>query len=168
MSEKKSFTFTKLPEKIEELKACPGADLKDPYAVAALAIAAFCSFTADKEACYEMINYLKGPEALSGMDKQFISDRFMDGRDYVVRSYFNGTSPDNNYQPEVPYTIQVEDNPYSRDEAGYIKLYVKSSGADSLRPVQLRNKPSTGEWFLWNFSGVLTDIRAPKTADPWA
>ena len=47
-------------------------------------------------------------------------------------------------------------------------LYLKSGGADSERPVTLRHKPSTDEWFLWNHTGILAGIRTPKSADPWA
>ncbi|WP_442872029.1 DUF6935 domain-containing protein [Blautia sp.] len=46
-------------------------------------------------------------------------------------------------------------------------LYVACSGADSPRPLKLRNKPSTGQWFLWE-QQLLTGIRIPKEADPWA
>ena len=57
--------------------------------------------------------------------------------------------------------------PTSFDEEGYAKLYLKSSGADSPRPVQLRQKPSSGEWFLWD-QMLLSQIREPISADPWA
>lgn len=35
------------------------------------------------------------------------------------------------------------------------------------RPLKLRNKPSTGQWFLWE-QQLLTGIRIPEEADPWA
>ena len=35
------------------------------------------------------------------------------------------------------------------------------------RQIRLRTKPSTGEWFLWE-QFILSDIRPPKSADPWA
>ena len=35
------------------------------------------------------------------------------------------------------------------------------------RPLKLRNKPSTGQWFLWE-QQLLTGIRIPQVADPWA
>ena len=115
-----------------------------------------------------MMNVLKGPEPLSERDKQFINDRFMDGKDYVMRSYFEGTSPENNYAISAPYQIEVTELPNSRENDGYVRLFLKSSGADSLRYVVLRNKPSTGEWFLWEFQGITMDIRIPKEQDKWA
>jgi len=46
-------------------------------------------------------------------------------------------------------------------------MYVTSGGADSPRPIKLRKKPSTGQWFL-NEIQCLSDIRTPVAADPWA
>ncbi|MBP5617913.1 MAG: hypothetical protein J6X61_02020, partial [Clostridia bacterium] len=59
------------------------------------------------------------------------------------------------------------DNPYSYPDANWATLQLRSAGADSQRPLKLRKKPSTGEWFL-NEVTCLADIRAPKSADPWA
>lgn len=162
---KKTYTFPVLPQNATELVI----DRQDPFGVAALCVAALCAFPADREASYAMIDALKGPQPLSPMDKAFIRDRFLD-KDYVPRSYFDGARPDNNYTPAQPYTISVEDNPYSRDAIGegYLTLYVRSGGADSPRPIRLREKKSTGEWFLWDFPGVLAGIRIPAQEDPWA
>ena len=92
----------------------------------------------------------------------------MDGKSYVTRSYFAGSSPENDYTPAPPYTVSVIEYQNSRENAGYIKLFLKSSGADSPRQITLRQKPSTGEWFLWEFDGILSGIRIPKSADKWA
>ncbi len=156
-----------MPENLAQLQAMPGADLKDPAQVAALTVVALCVYPVNKDACIEMLNYLKGPKPLTAYEIQFLRDRFMDGKDYVPRSYLAGTSPQNNYIPTEPYTVAVHENPYSRDNEGYLVLWLKSSGADSERQITLRNKPSTGEWFLWD-QMLLGDIRIPVAADPWA
>ena len=36
------------------------------------------------------------------------------------------------------------------------------------RPMKLRQKASTGEWFLWEYSSILSGIRIPAAEDPWA
>jgi len=72
-------------------------------------------------------------------DKQFLRDR-LTGKDYVPRSYLKGTSPENDYEPAQPYIIEVLENPYSYDNDGYAKLYIRSSGADSPRPIVLKQK----------------------------
>ena len=164
MNKKEVITFEKLPESVEELKAM--ADLSSPFKAAALAVAAFAHYEKHPEETIRMINFLKGPNDLSVMDTQFIRDRLR-GKGYVIRSYFEGTSPENDYAATAPYKVEVSDNPYSYTNEGYAVLYLKSSGADSLRPVTLRNKPSTGEWFLWQHT-FLSDIRIPKSQDAWA
>ena len=93
-----------------------------------------------------------------------------DGKDYLGPSYFAGAVPANDYTPASPWAITVEAQVHSRDQLseGYIKLFVASGGADSPRGVTLRTKPSTGEWFIWEFSSVLSGIRAPLAKDDWA
>ena len=168
-SEKKTMiSLAYLPNTAEELKSLPAFSLKNEYVVAALTVTALMVYPENRAACFEMMNVLKGPEPLSERDKQFINDRFMDGKDYVMRSYFEGTSPENNYAISAPYQIEVTELPNSRENDGYVRLFMKSSGADSLRYVVLRNKPSTGEWFLWEFQGITMDIRIPKEQAKWA
>jgi hypothetical protein len=87
-------------------------------------------------------------------------------KDYVPRSYFKGATPANDYKPDEPYTITVSENPYSYDDQGYAKLYLQSGGADSPRPIQLR-QAKDGKWYLWE-QFILADIRKPESADPWA
>ena len=158
-------TINALPKTAEELKAI--ADLSSPFNTAALTIAALMEYENNPDAAIDMLNFLKGPEPLSEFQIQFIRERLR-GKMYVVRSYFKGTSPQNNYQPTTPYQLEVNENPYSYQNEGYATLYLTSSGADSPRPISLRNKPSTGEWFLWGDITYLSDIRIPTEQDPWA
>ena len=164
----KTVTISLLPQTAEQMKSMPEFTLKDPYTVAAFVVAALDRYSQSREDAKAMLNVLKGPEPLSPRETQFINDRFMDGKGYVTRSYFAGSSPDNDYTPTAPYTVSVVEYRNSRENAGYIKLFLKSSGADTPRPVTLRNKPSTGEWFLWEFEGILSSIRMPKSSDKWA
>ena len=161
-------TFAKLPANLAELQALPEASLENPNAVAALVVAALSAYTSDKNAAIEMLNFLRGPRPLSNYDIQFLADRFR-GKDYLMRSYFEGSSPENNYTPAQPYSVTVSENPHSRDAfgGGYITLYVKCSGADSPRPLKLRLKPSVGKWYLWE-QYLLPDIRKPAALDDWA
>ena len=168
----KDITFNDIPTSLAEMKALPYADLKDPYAVAALCVCALCLFPTDQNTSVEMLNFLKGPAPITAGDISFIKDRFRDNKEYKPRSYFKGATPQNNYMPSSPYTINVAENPYSRDNfsEGYLRLFLKSGGADSPRPITLRTKPSTGEWFIFSdsFYGLLADIRTPVAQDPWA
>ena len=164
----KTVTLSALPKNADEMKALAEFDLSDPFKVAALCVCALDCYSKDREAAKQMLNTLKGPEPLSPRELQFINDRFMDGNDYVTRSYFSGSSPENNYTATQPYSVSIIEYGNSRENEGYIRLYLNSSGADSPRPVVLRHKPSTNEWFLWEFDALLSGVRQPKSADKWA
>ena len=159
-------TLQALPQNLAEMQAMPQADLQSPYGTAALTIAALCRYGESVDDCVQMLDFLRGPRPLSPMDKQFLRDRLV-GKAYVPISYFVGTSPQNDYTPSVPYRITVKKNPYSEQGEDFLTLYVQSSGADSDRIVEVRRKPSTGQWFLWE-AKCLSDIRVPVSADPWA
>ena len=65
-------TLSGIPANLAELKALPEGALKEPEHAAALTVAALCMYPVDKEASFEMLNYLHGLRGLSVMDKQFI------------------------------------------------------------------------------------------------
>lgn len=161
-------TLNSLPKTLDELKAMPQAALTVPEEVAALTVAALALYPENSAETEKMLDFLRGPRPLNGIDKQFIRDRFR-GKEYLMRSYLVGSTPENNYTPVQPYRVTVSENNYSQTQFvdGYLTLYVACSGADSPRPLKLRNKPSTGQWFLWE-QQLLTGIRIPQVADPWA
>lgn len=165
-TKKETITFEKLPRTLEELKALPEAELKTPYATAALAVAALCMYKDDPKVTFEMLEFLNGPDEVSAYTKQFITERLRD-KTYLPFSFFEGATPKNNYEPKVPYEITVSSNSYSFQEENWAILHVTSGGADSPRSIKLRKKPSTGQWFV-NDIQILTDIRVPESADPWA
>lgn len=161
----KRIVFADLPETLEAFKALEQASLSDPFDTAALTVVALCMFPSDRELCYQMIDHLRGPRPMSGMDKQFIADRFLD-KDYVPRSYFEGAVPDNDYMPNAPYTITVSSDSHSYDEQGIAKLFIPSGGADSPRSIKLR-LAKDGKWYLWE-QYLLAGIRQPESSNPWA
>ena len=165
-TETQTFVFRSVPKTLEELKALPEASLDTPFKAAALAILALCNYKDNEEEMYKMLDFLNGPEAVTPFTKQFIRDR-LKGKEYVVTSFFKGADKANGYTPSEPYTIDVSSNPYSFDNENYATLWLTSAGADSPRPIALRLKPSTGEWFIREIQ-CLSDIRVPDNLDPWA
>lgn len=163
---KEVFTFNSLPESLSELQSRPEAALDDPFKTAALTVCALCVYAADKNIGIEMLNFLRGPRPLSAHEISFLDDRFRDGQFYVPFSYFNGATPENDYTPSQPFTLVVESNVTSAANEGYMKLLLKSGGADSQRNVTLRMR-GDGKWFLWD-QFLLVGIRTPKSQDPWA
>ena len=166
-SKRETFPFAALPESLAELQALPEASLDTPFKTAALTVLALCAYAADKNIGTEMLNWLRGPRPLSGQEISFLNDRFRDGKTYLPFTYFVGATPDNHYTPATPYTIIIESNPVSDEEAGYRKLFIPCGGADSPRPVKLRQRGSDGKWFLWE-QYLLAGVRTPKASDPWA
>ena len=160
-------TWNQLPKNLEELQALPQADLKTPEGTAALTVAALAVYPTNPEECFRMLNFLRGPRPLSMYEQQFIRDRFMDGKQYIVMSYFKGATPANNYTPNVPYVLEFTDSAAQFAEEGYKRFDIRSGGADSPRQITLRLKPSTGQWFLWE-QYILVGIRVPVSQDPWA
>lgn len=160
------FTFAVLPTNVSELRALPEASLDSAFKTASLTIVALCRYEQNPDEAIAMLDFLKGPAEVTGQEKQFIRER-LNGKGYKVLSFFAGATPENGYKPTTPYTISVNENPYSFDEENWATLYVTSGGADNPRPIKLRKKPSTGQWFL-NDIQCLADIRTPVADDPWA
>lgn len=160
------FTFSALPANVDELKALPEAKLNTAFKTTALTILALSRYETDPDAAIAILSWLKGPEEFNTSEQAFLKDR-LKGKEYKVRSFFSGATPENDYTPSVPYVVAVSENPYSFDNENWAALYVTSCGADNPRPIKLRRKPSTGEWFL-NDIQCLADIRLPKSEDKWA
>ena len=160
-----NFSFSALTESLEQLKALPEASLDCPYKTAALTVCALCAYAADKAIGTEMLNFLRGPRPLSNHEISFLNDRFSEST-YVPFSYFKGATPENDYTPTSPFTLEVESNVTSAANEGYMKLLIQSGGADSPRNVTLRMR-GDGKWFLWE-QFLMVGIRTPKSKDPWA
>lgn len=161
-----TFVFQIVPNSVEQLSMLPESDLNSPFKSASLAMLVLLEYENNPENCFKMMDFLRGPDPLSAYAKSFIKDRLKD-KGYKVKSFFNGSSVENNYTPTMPYTITVSSTPYSFPDSNWATLYVKSSGADSSRPIKLRHKPSTNQWFV-NDIQALSDIRTPICDDPWA
>jgi hypothetical protein len=158
--------FDDIPSSLAQMKALPEAALGEPYHAAALLIPALCLWSSNKDEAISMIDFLRGPAPLSAYERQFITERLA-GNEYIPFSYFDKTDPQSGYVPKPPHIITVFSNPSSFTEKGYAQLWLQSTGADSQRPVKLRQKPSTGQWFLTD-QMLLAQIRKPSALDPWA
>ena len=162
----KDVTFFSVPSDLEQFKALPQASMQTPFNTAALTVLAFSLYPEHRDLSLAALDFLRGPNPLSGIDKQFIADRFMDKKDYVPRSYFNGATPQNDYTPSQPWTVRITAGPYAYQNEGYAKLAIRSGGADSPREVVLR-KAKDGKWYLWE-QYLLADVRPPESSNPWA
>ena len=161
----RSIVLSRFPRSVAELQTMPEASLQDEFTVAALSVAVLCYYEQNPQETVNMMNFLRGPRPLSPHEVQFLGERLA-GKGYKMRSFFSGSSPENNYTPSQPWQVVVNSNPYSYQQQDYATLYLHSSGADNDRPITLRRKPSTGQWFVWEIN-YLSDIRVPANQDPW-
>ena len=158
-------TLHALPATLAEFEALPR---RSPEDVCAGFLCALTLYLKDKDAGIAAMNLLRGPRPMTPYDAQFLRDRLR-GKEYLPLAYFEGATPENSYAPSAPYVLNVLPDPRPQDiEPGYLRVFLRTAGADSPRPVKLRQKASTGEWFLWEYSSLLSGIRIPAAEDPWA
>ena len=158
-------TLNTLPATLTEFEALPR---RTPEEVCAGFLCALHLYLKDKDAGVAAMDLLRGPRPMTPYDAQFLRDRLR-GKEYLPLAYFNGATPQNGYEPTKPYILNVLPDTRPQDvEAGYLRVFLQTAGADSPRPIKLRQKPSTGEWFLWEYSSPLSGIRIPAAQDPWA
>lgn len=161
-------TLNTLPGSLAEFQALSQAQLRTPEDVCAAFLCALQLYLKNQNDGVAAMNVLRGPRPMTPYDSQFLRDRLR-GKEYLPLAYFAGAAPENNYVPAVPYVLNVQSDPRPQDiEPGYIRVFISTPGADSPRPIKLRQKPSTGQWFLWEYSSPLSGIRMPAAQDPWA
>ena len=154
-------TLKALPATLAEFEGKPR---QMPEQICALFLCALQLYLSDKEAGIAAMNLLRGPRPMTPYDIQFLRDRLRD-KSYLPLAYFEGAVPENNYTPAEPFVLEILPDPRPQDmEPGYLRLFLKTAGADSPRPMKLRQDPATGEWYLWEYSSILSGIRLPVPA----
>ncbi len=148
----------KLPNNMEEFKALRIFNLSNPYNTVALFMVALVKFNENPELSMDMIRLLKG-EKFTNYDVQFIKKRISDRNYYLARAYFLGAFPNNNYTPDDTYIVRVAGIEDSFVGQNHITAYVKTSGADELRPITLVRKGN--RWYISEYSAILSQIRKP-------
>lgn len=155
-----------IPESLTQFERLPQLGLHTPEDTCAAFLCALSLYLRDKDAGVAALNMLRGPRPMTPYDIQFLRDRLR-GKAYLPLAYFEGAMPQNNYRPAIPYVLNVLPDSRPQDaEPGYIRVFLKTTGADAPRPIKLRQK--NDQWFLWEYSSVLSGIRIPVAEDPWA
>ena len=155
-----------IPASLAEWQAMPQKDLTKPENTCAMFLCALQLYLGNAQEGTAALNELRGPRPMNGYDEQFLRDRLR-GKAYLPLAYFEGAAPENGYQPRKPYRLQVLPDPTGQNVGeGYLKVFLKTAGADSPRPVTLRKKGE--EWCLWEYSSILSGIRTPQSEDPWS
>lgn len=164
-----TIVFQSLPETLDAFAALPQAAMQTPFDTAALSALALCVYPLNKDECINILNYLRGPNLMTPRDISFLADRMAQNNKagFLGVSYFSGATPENDYTPANPLTISISENPYTYETEGCAKLFVKSGGGDSPRSITMR-LAKDGKWYLWEYSSLLLDVRAPESKNPWA
>ncbi len=80
---------------------------------------------------------------------------------HIFRSYAVGTSPENAYSMDPQnFELNVVESAEDRHGRGQ-RVLLRSSGADSARPVYMKKSTSTGLWYVSEFGNVYVGIRPP-------
>ena len=134
-------TLNALPASLAEFR---NLSLNTPDEVVAGFLCALNLYVKNPNEGVEAMNILRGPRPMTPYDSQFLRDRLR-GKEYLPLAYFAGATPQNSYVPTQPYVLNVLADPRPQDiEPGYLRVFIATPGADSPRPIKLRQKPSHG------------------------
>eukprot|EP01080_Neovahlkampfia_damariscottae_P001997 gene1997-1504_t len=85
---------------------------------------------------------------------------------YIFNSYAKGTSPENQYSMDKSnYELNVEKSHEDKYGKRGWAVFLRSSGADSSRPVYLKKSSKTGLYYPDTISNVYLGIRKPVDPD---
>ncbi len=163
-----TISFNSLPNNFAEFEIYVNKQgaLAKPERTCALFICAINLLAKNFEEGIAAINLLKGPQPLTAMEKSWFKDRIGD-KLYLSMAYFVGSTPENNYVPTTPYTLEFLADPRPQDcEAGYIRLQIKTPAFDSPRYMKLRQKADN--WYIWDVNSIMLGVKTPAKLDPWA
>jgi len=106
-------------------------------------------------------NAYKGYDIIR-MDKDLINSQLAK-QPYLPNSYIQGTNPDNNYTPQLPYVYKMtyDKSSFSDINTDRVKIYVKCTGADRHRPIWMK-KNDKGIWKAEDWGSILVGIRPAK------
>jgi hypothetical protein len=164
-----------LPEKAEEIDELQRASAAQPESAAALFIYSLRIYNEDEKSglfCLSTVldsSMLRSSSEegsrngllLSLGSRQRLKEQ-LQTNPHLLNAYYKGASPGNGYTPSAPpFVLEMHTNPYSGDEKeGDLKLFVKTEGADSDRPVHVKR----GKDRLWRVSNNSSRIMGIKPA----
>lgn len=168
----KVITIPSVPATMEEFTALRDKIASEPEGGAAVFVTAMLMYARNAELGTHMFTVALDRSRLSESArgyKGFVpSPVFMNypksylaPKPYLANSYFMNTSPENGYAlPPPPLEVAVSRNTYSDQGNGDIKVFIQCSGADSPRPVILRQN-NRGLWKAVNVNSLFVGIRPP-------
>ncbi len=80
---------------------------------------------------------------------------------YAFRSFARGSSPENNYAMNPDHFRIMYAGKFTRDPGGYLKVPLRSSGADSPRIIWVKEYED-GLWYVINNAATYVQVQIPK------
>jgi hypothetical protein len=165
-----------LPQDIEGFRALRDALATTPEGGASVMVLALLCYALDPDASLgsraltvsvdrsRLVEAADGYQgwALGQRDLRRIDEQLRNSP-WIPNSYVAGTSPANGYTlSDPPYHVRVGTNPHSGDPtSGRVKVFVRSTGAASPRPVTLcRN--NRGVWKAVEWSSLVVGVAPPE------
>lgn len=160
-----------LPATVEDLVALRDRIATTPEGGAAVLVVAMIAYAQDAAVgtkfltvALEASKLVDGPDGFKGKQpgRMVLIDAAsrIGKAPHIARSYVQGATPQNGYAlPAPPWRISGREQP-GDVQADRGKTFVRSTGADSPRPVHLvRNE--RGHWKATNWSSLEVGVRAP-------
>jgi hypothetical protein len=154
-----------LPRSVEEFRASVAQQGKEPRQAARLFFDAVYVYLQDAALGGRLLAEIAADPNVDRPANRTFFER-LKTMPHIFHSYARGTSPQNGYRIPDPSNYEIEitrvDNkPYTdRPPDEYVKVFVKSTGADSPRPITFRRMPD-GVYKAHEFSSIYLGVRPP-------
>ncbi|MBQ9436737.1 MAG: hypothetical protein IJU50_00215, partial [Lachnospiraceae bacterium] len=176
-----TYTFTRLPSTLDELKTIPLDDKFGPMAASICAVAAWqdsSMYSSYNHPIFEMFDYLNGESDISNATKSGIFYSMKEALKTGKLAYFEGANPDNEYTPDKPYTFKLLHGPYyipaSDTSIAYGStperhmILISFAGDDSQRYIDVY-QAADEKWYSYRdqFTHLVAGMR-PLTSPIWS
>ena len=158
--------YAALPKTYAEFKARYQEEAKTPRGAVKMYFEAVfaCLDPATRDEGSKMVRYALHSDRPIERSHNYatFAERLRDpGYAYIFRSFAEGTSPENNYAMSPDNFNLMFENAWE-DPGGYLRVALRSSGADSPRVVWV--KDYDGLWYVVNNAATYVEVRKPRSA----
>lgn len=164
----------KLPENETEFDALQQQVGGEPQGAVMVMLAAMNLYVHDEQAGLSCLR--KAMYDSYSSDMQRLKDKLRPAskndtyaQTFLPMAFFRGATPENNYKPSQPYTVEVHVNdarPYSRlteARAPVIYLNLLTKGSDSgIRPVEVIKARGKPYFTVFNTAGLTSQVKFPE------
>ncbi len=178
-----SVTFNRFPATVEEFKTVRRVIGDEPHGAVALQLMAYEMYRRDKRAGLECIKLNNTTDnIISATDRlnQLFGNDPNYARPYQIAAFLKGATPENGYNPEKPYTVEVKVNdgrPYDDSSDYQTKmLYLevltagKDHGSETLYVLKTDKpgEPGEGRYFIVNHCpGLYAQVKEKSFTVPF-